>query len=45
MSRKTALRAIFADFSEVELRRMRALPDDDPSFGVPFLWTALFGKP
>ena len=40
-----ALRAIFADFTEVELRRMRELPEDGPSFGLPFLWTALFAKP
>jgi SAM-dependent methyltransferase len=39
------LRAIFADLTEVELRRMRELPDDDASFGLPFLWTALFGNP
>jgi SAM-dependent methyltransferase len=39
------LRAIFADLTEVELRRMRELPDDDPRMGVPFLWTALFAKP
>ncbi len=40
-----ALRAIFADFTEIELRRMRELPDDASSFGVRFLWTALFAKP
>jgi SAM-dependent methyltransferase len=40
-----ALRAIFADFDEIELRRMRELPADAANFGVPFLWTALFAKP
>jgi SAM-dependent methyltransferase len=39
------LRAIFADFTEIELRRMIERPDDAPAFGVPFLWTALFGNP
>ncbi|HYQ65420.1 class I SAM-dependent methyltransferase [Actinophytocola sp.] len=38
------LRWIFADFTEVELRLMNDEPDDSPSFGVPFLWTALFRK-
>lgn len=38
------LRAIFADFTEVELRRMRDLPAGDPRMGVPLLWTALFAK-
>lgn len=39
------LRAIFTGLAEVELRRMRELPDDDPRMGVPFLWTALFANP
>lgn len=33
-----------ADLTEVELRLMNDEPDDSPSFGVPFLWTALFRK-
>jgi hypothetical protein len=37
-----ALRAIFADLIEVELRRMNDEPPDSPHFGEPFLWTALF---
>lgn len=40
-----ALRRIFADFHEVELRRMRDEPADAPHFGEPFLWTALFRRP
>lgn len=38
------LRRIFADLTEVELRRMREQPDDSELFGVPFLWTALFRR-
>lgn len=38
------LRWIFADLTEVELRRMTDQPDDSPTFGEPFLWTALFRK-
>jgi SAM-dependent methyltransferase len=38
------LRWIFADYTEVELRRMRDEPADSRYFGEPFLWTALFGK-
>jgi SAM-dependent methyltransferase len=41
----TELRAIFSEFTEVELRRMRELPEDGPRMGVPFLWTALFVNP
>lgn len=40
-----SLRWIFADLIEVELRRMRDEPEDSPTFGEPFLWTALFQKP
>ncbi|MEU9147668.1 class I SAM-dependent methyltransferase [Streptomyces sp. NPDC048349] len=40
-----SLRWIFADFAEVELRRMRDEPDESPLFGEPFLWTALFRSP
>lgn len=42
---QAALRAIFAEYTEVELRRMHEQPDETPSFGVPFLRTALFAKP
>jgi SAM-dependent methyltransferase len=40
-----ALRWIFSDLEELELRPMRAQPADSPHFGVPFLWTALFRRP
>ncbi|WP_030693127.1 class I SAM-dependent methyltransferase [Streptomyces globisporus] len=40
----TSLRAIFADLTEVGLRRMRAQPADSPVFGESFLWTALFRR-
>ncbi|MFD8595494.1 class I SAM-dependent methyltransferase [Kitasatospora sp. NPDC059646] len=40
-----ALRRIFADLTEVELRRMREQPAGSALFGVPFLWTALFRRP
>ncbi len=36
------LRALFADLAPVEIRRMRDLPDDAPTFGRDFLWAALF---
>lgn len=39
-----SLRWIFADLTEVELRRMRDEPADSAYFGEPFLWTALFRK-
>ena len=39
-----SLRWIFADLAEVELRPMREQHADSPSFGVPFLWTALFRR-
>ncbi|MFE7230078.1 class I SAM-dependent methyltransferase [Streptomyces sp. NPDC002405] len=39
-----SLRRIFADLTEVELRRMRDEPEGSPCFGEDFLWTALFGK-
>ncbi len=40
-----ALRWIFADLTEVELRPMAEEPQDSPRYGVPFLWTALFQRP
>lgn len=40
-----ALRWIFEDLTEVELRRMTSEPADSPHYGVPFLWTALFKRP
>ncbi|MFE4047835.1 class I SAM-dependent methyltransferase [Streptomyces sp. YIM B13518] len=40
----TSLRRIFSDLTEVELRRMRRLPEDAPHFGQDFLWTALFRR-
>ncbi|WP_323378721.1 class I SAM-dependent methyltransferase [Streptomyces smaragdinus] len=40
-----ALRGIFADLTEVELRRMNDEPPASPYFGEPFLWTALFHRP
>lgn len=39
-----SLRAVFADLTEVELRRMRDEPADSPRFGEPFLWAGLFRK-
>ncbi|KUF16898.1 class I SAM-dependent methyltransferase [Streptomyces silvensis] len=39
-----SLRAIFADLTEVELRRMHDEPSDAEHFGEPFLWTALFTR-
>lgn len=40
-----ALRRIFADLTELELRRMRDQAPESPHFGEPFLWTALFRRP
>ncbi|MGO1052291.1 class I SAM-dependent methyltransferase [Crossiella sp. CA198] len=40
-----SLRWIFADLTEVELRRMHEEPADSPRFGESFLWTALFRRP
>lgn len=37
-----SLRWIFAELTEVELRRMRDEPEDSDCFGEGFLWTALF---
>lgn len=37
-----SLRRIFADLTEIELRRMHDEPSGSPHFGEPFLWTALF---
>ncbi|MFF1560521.1 class I SAM-dependent methyltransferase [Streptomyces sp. NPDC058279] len=39
-----ALRWIFSDLEEVELRRMRDEPPESPRFGEAFLWTALFRR-
>ncbi|GHE75543.1 methyltransferase [Streptomyces longispororuber] len=39
-----SLRRIFADLTEVELRRMRAEPPDSPHFGESFLWAGLFRR-
>ncbi|MFE0099897.1 class I SAM-dependent methyltransferase [Streptomyces sp. NPDC059009] len=39
-----SLRWIFADLTEVELRRMRDEAPESPFFGAPFLWTALFRR-
>ncbi|MFF8289648.1 class I SAM-dependent methyltransferase [Streptomyces sp. NPDC016309] len=40
-----ALRHIFSDLTEVELRRMRDEPPESALFGEAFLWTALFRAP
>ena len=39
-----ALRWIFSDLTEVELRRMADEPADSPRFGEPSLWAALFHR-
>ncbi|HEY7594039.1 MAG TPA: class I SAM-dependent methyltransferase [Actinophytocola sp.] len=39
-----SLRWIFADLTEVELRRMRDEPPESDCFGEPFLWTALLRR-
>jgi SAM-dependent methyltransferase len=39
-----SLRWIFADLTEVELRRMHDEPGESRWFGEPFLWTALFRR-
>ncbi|MFD5620770.1 class I SAM-dependent methyltransferase [Streptomyces yangpuensis] len=39
-----SLRAIFADLTEVELRRMNDEPAESALFGEPFLWTALLRR-
>ncbi|MFF4140103.1 class I SAM-dependent methyltransferase [Streptomyces sp. NPDC001698] len=39
-----SLRRIFADLTEVEMRRMRDEPEGSPYFGEAFLWAGLFGK-
>lgn len=36
------LRSLFADLTEVEIRRMRELPDGAAEFGRDVLWAALF---
>ncbi|GAA3795503.1 class I SAM-dependent methyltransferase [Sphaerisporangium flaviroseum] len=40
-----ALRWIFSDFTEVEMRMMEEQPPNAPAFGVPFLLAALFRRP
>ncbi|MDV9187491.1 class I SAM-dependent methyltransferase [Streptomyces sp. SR27] len=40
----TSLRALFADLTEIEVRRMHDEPADSPAFGEPFLWAALFHR-
>ncbi|MEV6201695.1 class I SAM-dependent methyltransferase [Streptomyces sp. NPDC051771] len=40
----TDLRAVFADLTPLEVRRMRAEPADSPHFGESFLWTAVFRR-
>jgi SAM-dependent methyltransferase len=39
-----SLRWIFAEFTEVKLRRMHGEPEDSACFGEDFLWTALFRR-
>ncbi|MEU9076500.1 class I SAM-dependent methyltransferase [Kitasatospora sp. NPDC004745] len=39
------LRALFADFTAVEVRPMAAQEADSPLFGIPVLLTALFQRP
>jgi hypothetical protein len=39
-----SLRWIFAEFTEIELRRMRGEPEESACFGEEFLWTALFRR-
>lgn len=39
-----SLRRIFSGLTEIELRRMNDEPPESPSFGEPFLWTALFRR-
>ncbi|MFD7715674.1 class I SAM-dependent methyltransferase [Streptomyces sp. NPDC059814] len=39
-----ALRWIFSDLTEIELRRMRDEPSESSLFGESFLWTALFRR-
>ncbi|MFE1550349.1 class I SAM-dependent methyltransferase [Streptomyces sp. NPDC058718] len=38
----TELRALFADLTEIDVRRMRDEPASSAAFGESFLWTALF---
>jgi SAM-dependent methyltransferase len=40
-----ALRWIFSDLTEIELRRMHDEPPEAPCFGEAFLWSALFRRP
>ncbi|MEV0456903.1 class I SAM-dependent methyltransferase [Catellatospora methionotrophica] len=39
-----ALRGIFAELTEVEVRRMNDEPAESARYGEPFLWTALFRR-
>lgn len=39
------LRALFAELTPVDVRRMHDLPDNAPTFGRGFLWAALFEHP
>ncbi|MDN5383025.1 MULTISPECIES: class I SAM-dependent methyltransferase [Streptomyces] len=39
-----SLRRIFADLTEVELRRMREEPEESAYFGKAFLWAGLFRR-
>ncbi|KAA0966033.1 class I SAM-dependent methyltransferase [Sporosarcina sp. ANT_H38] len=38
------LRAIFSDFEELEIRRMKDMNQTEKTFGISALWTALFRK-
>ncbi len=38
------LRHLFADLTELDLRHMRAMPDDAPTFGQDFLWAGLWRR-
>ena len=40
-----ALRWIFSDLTEVEMRPVAEQPPNSPLFGVPFLLTVLFRRP
>ncbi|GAA2378339.1 methyltransferase [Catellatospora methionotrophica] len=39
-----ALRGIFAELTEIEVRRMNDEPAESARYGEPFLWTALFRR-
>lgn len=38
------LRRLFGHLTELELRHMRAMPDDAPTFGEDFLWAGLWRR-